>query len=114
MAEEVNLYTSQKGNTGLRILLIVLIVIAVILIFLFIIVPLFFPYKSNNNSKNATNASDNSTGGVGICESDTYNCDDFATQAEAQFIYDKCFDAAGDVHQLDNDGDGIPCESLPL
>jgi len=38
------------------------------------------------------------------------NCDDFATQKDAQ----KAFDNNKDCYKnLDRDGDGVPCESLP-
>lgn len=47
------------------------------------------------------------------CSSDVYNCGDFTTQAEAQEVYDYCNPTVGDVHRLDNDGDGVVCESLP-
>jgi len=48
------------------------------------------------------------------CSSDIYNCGDFTTQAEAQEVYDYCSQqGAGDVHNLDNDDDGVVCESLP-
>lgn len=52
--------------------------------------------------------------GVGTeydCSSDTYNCGDFTTQEEAQEAFDYCGPA--DIHRLDNDGDGVVCESLP-
>ena len=39
-----------------------------------------------------------------------YNCDDFATQAEAQAVYNQCGD---DVSRLDGDKDGVVCEALP-
>lgn len=39
-----------------------------------------------------------------------YNCDDFATQEEAQAVYDA---DPSDPHGLDRDNDGIACESLP-
>ena len=45
------------------------------------------------------------------CSSDVYNCGDFTTQAEAQEVYDYC--GPEDVHNLDNDGDGVVCEGLP-
>lgn len=38
------------------------------------------------------------------------NCSDFATQAEAKAVLDA---ELGDPHNLDANGDGIPCESLP-
>lgn len=41
---------------------------------------------------------------------DIFNCDDFATQAEAQAELDKTWPE--DPHGLDGDGDGIACESL--
>lgn len=49
-----------------------------------------------------------------MCKEDTANCEDFPSQEAAQSVYDTCiqFDV-GDIHQLDNDGDGIACESLP-
>jgi len=45
------------------------------------------------------------------CSSNVYNCDDFTTQEEAQAVFDYC--GPEDVHRLDNDGDGVVCESLP-
>jgi len=51
------------------------------------------------------------TGETGFnCESNTYNCDDFLTQSEAQEVYEEC--GIGDIHQLDRDGNGLACESL--
>ena len=45
-----------------------------------------------------------------ICNEDFYNCDDFETQVEAQAVFDAC--GLDDIHGLDNDGDGVVCESL--
>jgi micrococcal nuclease len=39
-----------------------------------------------------------------------YDCSDFDTQAEANAVLDR---TAGDPHNLDADGDGEACESLP-
>jgi hypothetical protein len=48
------------------------------------------------------------------CDEDKYNCGDFDTQEQAQGMYDICLSfEKGDVHRLDNDGDGEVCESLP-
>ena len=48
-----------------------------------------------------------------VCDSDVYNCGDFATQAAAQEVYDFCGTTDNpDVHGLDNDGDGVVCEGL--
>ena len=39
------------------------------------------------------------------------NCGDFDTWQEAQVFYEAA--AGGDPHQLDRDGNGVACESLP-
>jgi hypothetical protein len=44
---------------------------------------------------------------------DVKNCSDFRTQAEAQAWFNTYFPWYGDVARLDNDGDGIACETLP-
>jgi len=60
---------------------------------------------------------DTGSGSSGIfvadCGSDSYNCDDFITQDEAQRVFDACGGVDNDVHQLDRDGNGVACESLP-
>jgi len=52
-------------------------------------------------------------GDIGNCFSDMHNCDDFKTQEEAQNMFLICGGPETDIHQLDNDGDGVVCESLP-
>jgi hypothetical protein len=48
------------------------------------------------------------------CDADLRNCGDFGTQAEAQACFDHCWALIRrDVHRLDQDGDGVACESLP-
>jgi len=48
------------------------------------------------------------------CSGDTYNCSDFPTHAQAQACYEYCvLQGRGDIHRLDQDGNGIACESLP-
>ena len=49
-----------------------------------------------------------------ICSCDVdLNCDDFTTQQQAQACFEHCMEQGlEDVHGLDNDGDGIVCESL--
>ncbi|MET0932621.1 MAG: cell wall-binding repeat-containing protein, partial [Mycetocola sp.] len=44
---------------------------------------------------------------------DTKNCGDFATYAAALAWFKTYFPLYGDVARLDQDNDGIPCESLP-
>ncbi|MAG77918.1 hypothetical protein CL616_00985 [archaeon] len=49
-----------------------------------------------------------------ICESDIYNCADFETQSEAQEMMDLCGGIDNDIHELDEESNGIACEDLPL
>lgn len=44
---------------------------------------------------------------------DEYNCDDFATQEEAQAKMEQCVAEGRDINRLDGDKDGVACESLP-
>jgi micrococcal nuclease len=47
-----------------------------------------------------------------LCEKDIYECDDFATKAQATLLFGTCGGTANDVHKLDADRDGIACEEL--
>lgn len=44
---------------------------------------------------------------------DEYNCDDFATRAEAQSFFDRAGGVSEDTNRLDGNKDGEACESLP-
>lgn len=44
---------------------------------------------------------------------DEYNCDDFATQPEAQKFFEKAGSTRADTNRLDGDKDGTACEGLP-
>jgi len=46
------------------------------------------------------------------CSFNKYNCSDFKTQKEAQYIFNCCGGVANDIHKLDINHDGIACESL--
>ena len=46
-----------------------------------------------------------------ICSYNFYNCSDFGNQADAQRIFDVCGGIGNDIHKLDGDNNGIPCES---
>ena len=43
---------------------------------------------------------------------DEYNCEDFETWEEAQEVYESYGGIENDVHRLDRDKDGVPCEAL--
>jgi len=47
-----------------------------------------------------------------ICDRDTYNCGDFSTHEEAQSVFDSCGGIDNDIHRLDNNKDGVACQSL--
>lgn len=58
-------------------------------------------------------ATDAPTSFICDCSGDFYDCAYFLSQAEAQGCFDYCLPKTGDVHKLDEDGDGVVCESLP-
>ena len=43
------------------------------------------------------------------CSVDSYNCADFTTCEEVMEVFEEC---SNDVHRLDNNRDGVPCENL--
>lgn len=67
--------------------------------------------KSFSESKVVRDDSGNLMLGT-VCSEETYNCNDFANQSEAQEVFNACGWENGDVHGLDRDGDGVACESL--
>lgn len=74
---------------------------------------------SLNEAKMQRDDSGNLTGSTmgqvcGDALKDEYNCDDFATQAEAQAKMDECLATGRDVNRLDGDKDGVACEALPV
>ncbi|HSH02950.1 MAG TPA: SH3 domain-containing protein [Anaerolineae bacterium] len=53
------------------------------------------------------------TGGVCSCASNSLNCTDFGTQAQAQECYELCLGLVGtDIHGLDTDNNGEACKGL--
>jgi hypothetical protein len=51
-----------------------------------------------------------------MCTWKDYDCSDFKTQSEALIYYDTCknfLKNEKDFHNLDRDGDGMVCETLP-
>lgn len=48
-----------------------------------------------------------------VCSSNYYNCANFSNYNEAKEVFDYCKgQGQGDIHYLDGDDDGIPCEAL--
>lgn len=46
------------------------------------------------------------------CSENVYNCSDFDSYQEALRVFKACGGVSNDVHHLDGNGDGEPCESL--
>ncbi len=52
-------------------------------------------------------------GTPGAKYADEYNCEDFATQQEAQRFFENAGGLANDVNRLDGNKDGVACQALP-
>lgn len=92
-----------------------LIIAIIILVILILGVLAFFVITGNSDDTTNNNLDQTQPAGSGefACDTDLYNCADFETQNEAQEVYDYCSDLGfGDIHGLDNDGDGMVCEGL--
>ena len=86
---------------------------ALIAIFVFFILLIGFILYFAFFIETTENVSDSVGLNETICIVNTYNCDDFETQGEAQMVLDEC-GANEDIHALDRDGNGLACESLPI
>jgi hypothetical protein len=102
-------YSEYKTKTEVKksktkfLIPIILVVIIIAFVGLFVFVAFYGSGKSSENIQESTY----------MCEEDYYNCDDFSTQAEAQDVFEFCGGVDNDIHQLDNDDDGVVCEGLP-
>jgi len=52
-------------------------------------------------------------GTAGAKYADEYNCDDFATQEEAQRFFENAGGVDNDINRLDGNNDGVACQALP-
>jgi len=46
------------------------------------------------------------------CSHESYNCSDFSSHRQAVAVYQSCGGIYNDIHHLDKDKDGNPCETL--
>ncbi len=107
-----NSYTKTKSNKWKWALIILFVILSIILL-VFVFIYYFSNLEDLSQTPNQTTEQGTDTESF-ICDTDYYNCEDFETQEKAQVIYDYCQEqGAGDIHGLDNDNDGIVCESLP-
>jgi hypothetical protein len=73
------------------------------------------PTPTNTPMPTATATATQGPSEACLCDWNRYNCSDFGSQAAAQACFNFCVSqGAGDVHLLDQDEDGVACESLPL
>lgn len=72
------------------------------------------PTHQNNTSvtPQVTNTAQDQNESKYICSVDTYNCSDFTKYNDALDVYLQCGGVGKDIHKLDGDHDGEPCESL--
>lgn len=76
-----------------------------------IIIKIILPPNEEPEQNNSEGINDESQF---ICDTNFYNCVNFTTHAEAQEVYEYCFEITGnDTHHLDGDFDGLACETLP-
>jgi len=93
---------NKKGLLGW--IIVGIVVILVIGLFLFYII-------SPSDSSNSNNFDDDSSSVT--CSSNVYNCDDFTVCEDVMEVFNDCKDRGfGDIHSLDRDENGVPCESL--
>ena len=59
------------------------------------------------------NGNEVAEGTAGAKYADEYNCEDFATQPEAQRFFDNAGGLDNDVNRLDGNKDGVACQALP-
>ncbi len=78
------------------------------MIFLGFMALVFYSCASNNSSNSDDYSTERSYGEYG-----DYDCSDFSTQREAQAFFKSEGGPDSDYHNLDRDGDGVACESLP-
>lgn len=71
--------------------------------------------SSSSNSSNSYpyERSDNPSQMRSYSDYGDYDCSDFSTQEEAQGFFEDEGGPDDDYHNLDRDGDGVACESLP-
>ena len=77
------------------------------------VVAIYVWFSSNGTTPRVQNRFDVIDNNYSECSSNTYNCDDFKTYADAQRVFELCGGVDNDVHLLDRDGDGKACETLP-
>ncbi|MBS3072219.1 excalibur calcium-binding domain-containing protein [Candidatus Pacearchaeota archaeon] len=74
-------------------------------------------FEDNLDESNITESNNTTSDEEIVCGSDYYNCEGFESYEEAKKVYDFCrnseeVNSNEDIHGLDLDGDGIPCEGL--
>jgi len=108
-------YSPEPGPTNWTV--VIMLFAGILIVFVFITIFFFIPdyirgYLHDLTQERIDNLEKNAVS-YG-CSSDIYNCSNFSTQAGAQDVFNWCVSVGtGDVHQLDKDGNGRACETLP-
>lgn len=108
-------YIKEPGPTNWTV--IIMLFAGILIVFVFITIFFFIPdyirgYLNDITQERINKLSENIV--AYSCSSDIYNCNNFSTQAGAQDVFEWCVSMGmGDIHQLDRDGNGKACESLP-
>jgi len=79
------------------------------IIFLLFLFLLIFGCTSSSETAQAIQLQAKNEQTLFECFANIYNCDDFATQKEAQEMLELC---GTDIHRLDKDKDGVACEGV--
>jgi len=96
----------KEKQLWLWIIIAIVVILAIGVFIFYVISPLL------NNSNSSSNNFDEDSSSI-ICNSNTYNCGDFTVCEEVTKVFDECKDRGfGDIHSLDKDDNGVPCESL--
>ncbi|RJQ36875.1 hypothetical protein C4552_03235 [Candidatus Parcubacteria bacterium] len=69
--------------------------------------------NSLQNAKGTFERNDNPAVERSYAQYGDRDCTDFATQNEAQEFFEDAGGPGSDYHNLDRDGDGVACETLP-
>ncbi|MEK6847902.1 MAG: hypothetical protein AABX50_02135 [Nanoarchaeota archaeon] len=110
------LYTQPQQPTNWPKIILIAIGIIILIGAGYLLINSYLSGKRGDNAGGNNIVDNNSAGSLGdntyVCGSDSYNCGNFTTQAQAQMVFDYCEPTAGDIHGLDADGNGEACEGL--
>ena len=120
-AYQEEIHTPSTTNWTVVLFVAVGVIIVVTLVVVFFVIPKVVEEAFGNRINSDIDKLNINNSGIAVgepnpsgydCTADIYNCGNFTTQAQAQVAFDACFKTAGDIFQLDGDGNGNVCENL--